>query len=88
MDPKVDLEDLENKILNRLYEEADPGLDYDDLRKNPDDYPDDWYSQHKISKRKQDKIIDEVLEQEGVNKDDLPFTFWLNVVTDKSPSYK
>lgn len=52
------LQPIINDILREIYEEAEPGLDYDHLRKNPDEYPDDWYDQHYLDGDRQDEIVE------------------------------
>ena len=54
----VNLIELRNDILREVYKEAEPGLDFDDLLENPEDYPDDWYSNHYLSSEREQEIFD------------------------------
>lgn len=80
-----EMKELQNDILRQIYEEAEPGLDFDDLLENPDEYPDDWYDQHRLSDERQEEIRDEQLEKHGIDGDELPTGFWMNVIAGYSP---
>ena len=54
-------------ILNEVYEEAEPGLDFDDVNENPDDYPDDWYEQHVIDKEVEKEIVKKHCDKHDLN---------------------
>jgi hypothetical protein len=79
------IEELKHEMLRRMYNEAEPSLDWDDLVENPDDYEDWNPDNHELPKEKQDEITEEVLEEHGVDEGELPPGFWLDVITDKSP---
>jgi len=64
----ADLEELVNDICREMYEEAEPGLDWDDLRKNPDDYPDDYFERHYLGRERQREIFDEHCEDHDLTK--------------------
>lgn len=61
----ADAEEVAKDILRQMYEEAEPGLDFDKAHENPEDYPDDWYDRHFLSEDRQQEIVDEHLD--GVN---------------------
>ena len=54
----TDLEQLRDDILNEMYAEAEPPLDFDYALENPDEMDDDWYSQHYLSDERQREIFD------------------------------
>lgn len=54
-------------ILREMYDEAEPSADFDDIRLNPDDYPDDWYAQHYLPGDKQQEILDKHLAEHNLN---------------------
>lgn len=88
MGSKQELEDLKNDMLRRLYREAEPSLDWDDLVENPEKY-EDWHpNQHVLEKERQEEIREEVMEEHGIDQEELPTSFWLDVITDKSPANK
>lgn len=64
----TNLEEIRNSIMQEMYEEAEPGLDFSDLVENPDEYPDDWYSQHYLSDERQEEIFDKHVEQHDLSK--------------------
>lgn len=59
----VDLVEIRDDVLREMYDEAEPGLDFDDLLDDPDEYPDDWYEQHTLDSERQREILDKHLEQ-------------------------
>lgn len=61
----ANLKEIRNDILQEMYEEAEPPLDFSDVLENPDEYPDDWYSQHYLSKEDEQRIFDK--HTEGVD---------------------
>jgi hypothetical protein len=54
----TELKELRNQILREVYSEAEPGLDFDDLLANPDDYPDNWFEQHTLSAEREREIFE------------------------------
>jgi len=62
-----ELVELRNRIMEQMYNEAEPGLDFMDLLENPDDYPDDWYSQHTLSSERQREIFEEHVEGANIS---------------------
>lgn len=62
----TELDEIVDNILVQMYEEAEPGLDFHDLKENPDEYPEDWYSQHVLSAERQREIVDEHTEGENL----------------------
>lgn len=63
-----DTENITDKILEQMYEEAEPGLDFMDLRDNPSEYPDDWYDQHHLDNERQQEIIEEHCSQHDLTQ--------------------
>jgi hypothetical protein len=53
----TDLWEIAKDALNEIYDEAEPGLDFDDLLENTDDYPDDWFGQHTLSAEREQEIL-------------------------------
>jgi len=80
-----DLQELAYDILREMYDEAEPGLDWDDLRENPDEYPDDWYSQHYLSDERQREIFDKHVEGETLT-DDEHTSLVMTCILDLGPS--
>ena len=53
----TDLKELRDDILNEMYAEAEPPLDFDEVLANPDDQPDDWYQRHYLASDEQQEIF-------------------------------
>lgn len=62
------LEEHRDAILTKLYEEAEPGLDWNDVLENPDDYPDDFYINHTLSGDRQKEIFDNYVDNHDLDE--------------------
>lgn len=82
----ADLEKLVNDICREMYDEAEPGLDWDDLRENPEKYPDDWYQRHYLPREREQEIIDKHCEGENLTDREHSHLI-LQVVVSYGPSY-
>lgn len=81
----TDLQEVVYDILQEVYEEAEPGLDFEDLRENPEDYPDDWYSQHYLDEEREREILHKHLEKHDLTEqEESSVTF--TVILDMGPS--
>lgn len=81
----TDLQEVVYDILQEVYEEAEPGLDFEDLRENPEDYPDDWYSQHYLDEEREREILEKHLEKHDLTeREESQITF--TVILDMGPS--
>lgn len=49
--------------LRRMYNNADPPADFDDVLENPESYSDEFYLEHELSEKRQMEIIDDVTEE-------------------------
>lgn len=45
--------------LRQIYEEAEPGMDFDHALDNPDEYGESWYTNHYLPSERQREIVDE-----------------------------
>lgn len=50
-----------------IYEEAEPGLDFDDALENPEDYDAEWYLDHELPSERQREIVDKHLEKHNLS---------------------
>jgi hypothetical protein len=57
-----ELTELRNSILQEVYEQAEPGMDFEEALENPDDQPDDWYQRHYLSEKQQQEIFEKHVE--------------------------
>lgn len=64
----ADLSEIEKEILNEVYSECEPPLDFDKVLENPDDYSDDWYKNHYIPKEREQEILDKHLEKHDLTE--------------------
>ncbi|AGM11532.1 hypothetical protein M199_gp134 [Halogranum tailed virus 1] len=81
----TDVEQIAIDILNEMYEQAEPGLDFDDLRENPDEYPDDWYSRHYLSDEESERILEKHMEQYDLTESERSSLRW-ECILNKGPS--
>ncbi len=44
-------------ILNQMYEEATPPMDFEHAWNNPEEYQDDWFLEHVLSRERQEAIV-------------------------------
>ena len=72
--------------LQQMYNEAEPGLNFERLRRNPDEYPDDWISQHELSRQRQREIVELHCENAGLTQSERNGVFW-SAILDYGPAY-
>ena len=72
----TELQEIAYDIMREMYDEAEPGLDWDDLRENPDEYPDDWYSQHYLPSERQREILDKHIEKHDLTEKEESSLSW------------
>lgn len=63
----VEFEPYIEEALTRMYEEAEPSLDFQEVLENPSEQDDDWYSNHYLSSERQSEIVDGVKEKYSLN---------------------
>ncbi|WP_372611687.1 hypothetical protein [Halomonas sp.] len=63
-----ELRELRDDIVREMYAEAVPPMDYDDLRENPDDYPEEWYKNHYLSTERFREIYDKHIDEAGISR--------------------
>jgi hypothetical protein len=73
-------------VLNEMYSEAEPGLDFDNVRENPDDYPEDWFQQHTLSKERQREIVNKHCDRHNLSEDECTSVTWAAILN-YGPSY-
>jgi hypothetical protein len=59
------LEAVSKDILRKLYSEAEPGLDFDKVLENPDDYP-EFYDNHYLPEERQREIRTNTMDEHDV----------------------
>ena len=64
----TDLKQLRDEILNEMYAEAEPPLDFDYAVANADEMDDDWYQQHYLSQERCQEIFDKHTESVDLTK--------------------
>jgi len=58
-----ELREIAYDILREVYNEAEPGLDFDDVLENHSEYPEHYYDYHRIPAEKHIEIFDKHIEQ-------------------------
>lgn len=64
----TELKEVAYDALREMYSEAEPPLDFDHLRENPDEYPDDWYEQHALDGERQREIVDKHINEHQLSR--------------------
>jgi len=67
----TDLVSIRNDILREMYQEAEPGLDIDDVIDNPDEYGNEWFLNHSLDRGRQREIFDEHIEQYDLTQGEI-----------------
>jgi len=65
----TDLVQIRDDILNEMYAEATPSMDFDYAKNNPEEMGEDWYEQYYLSEDRQREIF-----QKHTDKYDLTGT--------------
>jgi hypothetical protein len=63
----TDLTELRNDIMRHMYNEADPGLDWDEVIENPDIVDGDWYKDHTLAQKRQREIFNKHVSGESLS---------------------
>lgn len=63
-----ELRELADEMLTDMYSEAEPPLDFMELRENPENAEERWFDKHHLPAERQREIFDEHIE---ANKSDL-----------------
>lgn len=58
----TNLESVIDDILRQMYDEAEPGLDWDYVLENPGEFQGEWYKEHYLDGQRQDEIVEEHTE--------------------------
>ena len=67
----TDLEQIRNDILRQMYDEAEPGLDFDDVLDNPDEYERHWCLNHSLDRDRQQEIVAEHVKQYDLTQSEV-----------------
>jgi len=55
--------ELAIKILQKLYDEAEPGVDFQYVLENPEEFGEEWYLNHYLEQSRQEKIVNDMIEE-------------------------
>jgi hypothetical protein len=64
----TDLESIRNDVLREMYDEAEPGLDFDEVLANPESVDEDWYAQHTLDGDRQQEIVEKHAEKHNLSE--------------------
>jgi hypothetical protein len=64
----VDLEKVAYDALREIYRKAEPGIDFDDVLENPEDYGENWYLNHKLHADRQEEILEKHLDKHNLSE--------------------
>lgn len=76
MTDKDELREIAYDILREIYDEAEPGLDFDEVLENPNDQPDDWFSQHYLSEERQNEIYEKHCDKHDLSQSERNSVHW------------
>jgi len=54
--------ELAIKILQKLYDEAEPGVDFQYVVENPEEFGEEWYLNHYLEQSRQEEIVNNMIE--------------------------
>lgn len=63
----TELQEIAYDALREMYNEAEPPLNFDDVLENPDEYDDDWYTNHYLDSERQREIVDEYCDKHNLS---------------------
>jgi len=63
----VELEPYIEEAVTRMYEEAEPPLDFQEVLDDPQSMDENWYEQHYLSGERQKEIVSEISEEHNLN---------------------
>mgnify|MGYP006928065590 FL=1 len=63
----VELEPYIEEALTRMYEEAEPPLDFQEVLEDPQSMDENWYEQHYLSSERQQEIVSDISEEHNLN---------------------
>lgn len=58
-----ELQEIIVECVAQMYEEAEPPCDFRNVLAEPDDYPNDWYTNHYLDGDRQQEIVEEYAEK-------------------------
>lgn len=61
------LEEIAFNALEEMYQEADPPLDIEYVRANPDEMDENWYQQHYLDEDRQHEIVQKYSEKHDLS---------------------
>jgi hypothetical protein len=80
-----DLWAIARNALREIYDEAEPGLDFDDVLENPEDYQYEWFNEHELAPEREREIVRKYKEKHNMtNRESVQFT--LTVITEYGPA--
>lgn len=74
------LRELADEILTEMYAEAEPPLDFMELRENPEQAEDGWYDNHYLPEDEQDSIFEKHLEGYDLSNSERTALVWECIV--------
>lgn len=63
----TDAKEVAFDALREIYEEAEPGVDFDHAIENPDEYGPEWYLDHELPSERQREILNKHLEKHNLD---------------------
>lgn len=78
------MDEIVIEALRKMYDEAEPSLDFDDVVENPDDYGDDFYQDHRLSHERQNEIVNTVANKYNLSQQERN-ALKLNAITYYGP---
>jgi hypothetical protein len=63
----VTIEPYVEEALTRMYEEAEPSLDFQKVLDDPEAMDENWYEQHYLPSERQQEIVADISEEYNLN---------------------
>jgi len=86
----AELEPYIEEALTRMYEEAEPPLDFTSVLENPSEMDEDWYEQHHLSPDRQEAICAEIEEEYSLSDRQKRYLYMESILNteEHQPLYK
>jgi hypothetical protein len=79
------LDTIAREALTQIYDEAEPGLDFEEVWENPDSVDDDWYKKQYLNSKRQQEILHQHFDRNDLTQEEESSLYW-TVIVDLGPT--
>jgi len=81
----TDLQEVVDGVLQEMYSRAEPPADFEHIKNNPEEYPDDWYNEHYLPSETQREIVNAHCEMNNLSERERQAVV-MNTILDLAPT--